>query len=396
MLRKSLIILSLFLNLGLWAQTSDGSNLRISLLTCSKGDDIASDFGHSAIRVKDTISGQDIVFNYGTYDFEAPHFVLKFMRGQMDYLLSACYYQDFIRSYLLDNRAVSERELLLAPDDRMKVYATLVNAWQGPGRRYRYDYFRNNCATKIRDILLGSTSVIPELSTPEHTPEYTFRTAYGNLYLYDVPWLMFGLDMLMGSLLDRPISFTEEMYLPCLLESNLSECAFLADGKPLLSEREILLENEPVEKNALAECLTSPVAVFSALCAIFVLLFLVARDKRKMVRISSSVIHVIIGLVGVLMLFMWFGTEHYWTGANWNLLWASPLYLIPVFMRGSRTREWFIYVLTGISVLTMALQCFIPQHLNWADMPIVVLLVLTAAGTLLTRPSTYKKSKYKR
>lgn len=381
-MRKLLIFVSVLLSLSCWAQVPDGSDLRISLLTCSKGDDIASDFGHSALRVTDLVSGQDIVFNFGTYDFEAPHFVLKFMRGRMDYLLSACYYQDFIQSYLLDNRAVSERLLLLEPDDRVKVYSMLLTVWKGAGRRYRYDYFNNNCATKIRDILLGPKSVVPSLARPPHAPEYTFRTAYGDLYLYDVPWLMFGLDMLMGARLDRPISFDEEMFLPCLLEENLSMCRFEESGAPILGERKIILDNNPVSGGKW-KFLTEPLCLFSTICLIFVILFFPIADRKRYVRIVSSFIYTVVGLTGILMLLMWFCTEHYWTGPNWNLLWAGPLYLVPVFMGRSHLRSILICVLTAISVLTMIFQFLIPQQFNPADIPIVVLLLMLAAGEYL-------------
>jgi len=393
-LRILLTFLSVLLSLSSWAQVSDGSNLRISLLTCSKGDDIASDFGHSALRVTDSLSGQDIVFNFGTYDFEAPHFVLKFMRGQMDYLLSVCYFDAFIDSYRQENRSVSEREFLLEPYDRMMVYAYLVSSYNGSARRYRYDYFINNCATKIREIFIGPKSVIPKLSTPSHTASYTFRTAYGNLYLPDVPWLMFGLDMLMGARLDRPISFNEEMYLPCLLESNLSGCTFEDSGKPLLGESVTLLENTPSEEGDFV-FLTDPVWIFSGICILFFLLFILVRDKGKFVRIFSSVVYSTVGLTGVLMLFMWLGTEHYWTGPNWNLLWAGPLYLVPVFMRRGRARWIIICILTAISVLTMLFQFWIPQQFNPADIPIVILLVMLAKGEYLAvrrkKDNTYNR-----
>jgi len=370
------------LSLSCWAQVPDGSNLRISLLTCSKGEDIASDFGHSALRVTDLVSGQDIVFNFGTYDFEAPHFVLKFMRGQMDYMLSACYFQDFIQSYLLDNRAVSERELLLEPADRIRVYSTLLTVWKGTERRYRYDYFKNNCATKIRDLLLGPKSVIPALDKPSHTPEYTFRSAYGALYLYDVPWLMFGLDMVMGARLDVPVSFEDEMYLPCLLERNLADCRFEDGGGPVLGERVVLLDNEPAVKGKF-EWVTSPMSLFCGLCIVFGLLFAFVRNRGRMVSIVSSFVYAAVGLTGILMLFMWFCTEHYWTGPNWNLLWAGPLYLVPVFMRTGRARTLLVFVLTFISALTMIFQFLIPQQFNRADIPIVVLLLMLAAGEYL-------------
>ncbi|MBQ0006344.1 MAG: DUF4105 domain-containing protein [Alistipes sp.] len=378
-MRRFLSAFFFLVSLTLGAQETVGSSLRVSLLTCSKGDEIASDFGHSAIRIRDAVSGQDLVFNFGTYDFEAPHFVLKFMRGQMDYLLSVCHFEGFLDSYLLENRAVSERELLLPPESRMKIYTHLVSLYNGSGRRYRYDYFRNNCATRIRDILLGEGSVIPRLQKPAHEAEYTFRSAYGSLYLEEEPWLMFGLDLLMGARLDRPISFEEEMYLPCLLEKNLSECRFADSGSPLLGEEIPLLGDCPEERGRWT-FLYGPMSVFSAVFLFLAVLLFVLRGRPCFLRMLSSLVYTVIGLTGVLLLLMWFCTEHYWTGVNWNLLWANPLYLIPAFMHGGRARNWMVYILTSMSVLAVALQFFIPQPFNDADIPIVAIMALPAVG----------------
>ncbi len=314
------------------------------------------------------------------------------MRGQMDYLLSVCHFKGFLDSYLLENRAVSERELLLPPEARVEVYAYLVSLYNGPGRRYRYDYFRNNCATRIRDILLGEGSVIPRLQKPAHEAEYTFRSAYGSLYLENEPWLMFGLDLLMGARLDRPISFEEEMYLPCLLEKNLSECRFSDSGNPLLGEEISLLNNCPEERERWT-FLYGPVGVFSGVFFLLAVLLFVLRGRLCLLRVLSSVVHTVIGLTGVLLLLMWFCTEHYWTGANWNLLWVSPLYLIPAFMHGGCARDLIVYVLTVVSVLTMALQSFLPQPFNAADIPIVAILVLPAVEIYLNHLKAQRHEK---
>lgn len=366
------------------AQALDGSSLTISLLTCSCGDDVASAFGHSAIRVKDSISGADMVFNYGSYNFNEPHFVYKFMKGRLDYMLAFCSFDAFITSYIMENRSVEECVMNLSPEQKAAVYTFLVNNYQGRNRFYRYDYFIDNCATRIRDILIGPKTVTGGLDEPEHTPSRTYRTSLEEFCIGESGWLKFGLDALLGARIDKELTFDGEMYLPCLLEANLMECTDIASGNNILYPPVQILGRTapyiPKVREILVK-MTSPAVVFTALCVLFCLLFLFSHRRERAVPLFSRMLFMVLGLTGVLLAFMWFGTDHYWTKDNWNLLWADPLLLLPALIRGGRLRNIFVYVLTAISLATVPLMAVIPQELNAAVIPVAVLEALCGAAT---------------
>jgi len=362
------------------AQTA-GDSLRISLLTCSRGDDVASAFGHSAVRVSCPSQGMDIVFNYGTYDFNAPHFVLNFMRGRMIYMLSATYFDDFISDYRFENRAVREQEFNLTAEQKNAVYAFLLHNWNTDARYYRYDYFIDNCATRIRDIFLKKMAAPCDSIRRNFTPSRTFRSEFGSLCLYDWPWLRFGIDLLLGARIDEPLSFEEEMFIPSVMAEHFSDCEI--GGGPLVGESVLILPNRPDENEAasrIASVVTAPFGVFTLLSIIFVLLFLLFKGNRRrtFVTVFSGVYFTILGLCGTLFLLLWFCTDHYWTGLNWNLVWANPLFFIPVFQKCSRARNVLIWCLAAVSLLLLVCQAIVPQALNPAITPLILLTAFLA------------------
>ncbi len=382
----------------LTAQTAGGSTFRISLLTCSSGTDIASAYGHSAIRVTDPVSGADMVFNYGSYNFEEPHFVYKFMRGRLDYMLAVSSFEAFMNAYRRENRSVDECVLNLTPEQEVAVYIFLVNNYQGRNRFYRYDYFSDNCATRIRDILIGSESVTGGILPEGQTSIYTYRTAIGSLCIGDEKWLQFGLDILLGARIDKPLSVEEEMFLPSLLEKHLLESKDMASGNGILLGKERILACQPVgstRAERFLKSLTSPVAVFSALCLAFCLLIVFSASRDKVAVRFSRAVSLLVGLAGALVLFMWLGTDHYWTKENWNLLWADPLFLVPAVIRRGRIREISLCVLSAIALVPLPLWGVIPQQLNPAVLPLVALMVLVCAAVMLCGTERVVDSKYK-
>lgn len=125
---------------------------RISLLTCSPGNELYSVFGHSAIRVKDLPNKVDIVFNYGVFDFSDPNFYPNFVRGRMNYILAGNYYEDFYSSYVEENRSISEQVLNFSKEEKQHLLDSLFINYMPEHRYYRYDFFYDNCATRIRNV----------------------------------------------------------------------------------------------------------------------------------------------------------------------------------------------------------------------------------------------------
>ena len=126
----------------------------ISVLTCSPGPDLYSSFGHTAIRIQDSINNRwvDVVYNYGTFQF-TDDFYFKFAKGQLDYRLSRSSFGDFQYEYLMTGRGIWEQKLLITPAEKQRLFDLLEENYLPENREYRYDFFYDNCSTRVRDII---------------------------------------------------------------------------------------------------------------------------------------------------------------------------------------------------------------------------------------------------
>ena len=225
------------LSLGAGARDS----LSISLLTCSQGRDISSAFGHSALRVKDLRNGRDMVFNYGTFSFQEPHFMLNFLRGDLNYFLSVTSFQQFKRSYDATGRGISEQTLSLTPLQAAELYSFLTDNYKPSNRYYLYDFLQDNCATRIRDIFDRSK----DFSIKDTLTGTTYRDELTRL-VGDRRWMMFGIDLILGARVDREITVRETAFLPDRLSEVLMNYSNTElDGTPLASAGSTLSSPAP-------------------------------------------------------------------------------------------------------------------------------------------------------
>ena len=156
-LRRSLLLLLVLCATSLQAQQmplSDGATA--SVLTCGPGNDFYTTFGHSAIRITDTASGIDRVYNYGTFNFDTPNFYWVFTRGRLDYQLSCTTFEDFMYEYAYEGREVREQPLTFEAGQVQNLYILLETNYLPQYRHYRYDILRDNCATRVRDIVYSA------------------------------------------------------------------------------------------------------------------------------------------------------------------------------------------------------------------------------------------------
>lgn len=348
---------------------------RVSLLTCSAGEALYSKFGHSAIRVHDPYDGTDIVYNYGLFDFNTPNFYLKFIRGKLPYQLGIQSFSDFLWEYQYEGREVQEMPLELGLEEKRQLLEFLAYNYRPENRKYPYDFFFDNCASRIRDVLENTAAMT---YIPEDTvrPQKTFRQLLDE-YIAQHPWIDFGIDLILGLPADRKASFRDEMFLPDYLAWNLE--AGQTPRAPIAGETVLLLERIPPP--ASRSLLPPPFVFFSLLFLVFAI---VSWKGAGWIRKSlDAAFFLALGLSGALFTFMWAGTDHDATHANLNLLWASPLAfgaLIAVFR--PKQRFWFkaLAITTLIALLGFP---FLPQQMNPAVIPIM-LISLLRCGSYLT------------
>jgi hypothetical protein len=298
----------------------------VSLLTCEPGTALYSSFGHSAIRVREFGSeGRDLVFNFGTFDFDTPNFYGKFATGKLNYMLSVTTYDRFIIEYDYYKRGVREQVLDLNSEQRDYLVQHL-DALYDPARRfYKYDFFFNNCATKIRDafeIAMGQQLVWNDSSSTESK---TFRDLIDE-YVFPLPWADLGIDLALGAVIDKEATEREKQFLPDYMEQAFARASIVGDGptRPFVKESRIILEY-PKEERTLG--LVNPYLIFWVFALAVGILTFFGFRKSKLFKVLDIFLFGILGILGVVVAFLWFFTDHSATLWNWNLLWAFPGHL---------------------------------------------------------------------
>jgi len=213
----------------------------ISLLTCAPGAELYSIFGHSAIRVQDPSKGIDEVYNYGMFSFGTPNFYVKFVKGKLPYWVSKGNFPRFMREYEREQREVFQNELLLTSDEKKEVLAFLENNIKKENRVYAYDFFYDNCSSRIRDVL--ETTLGERLRwSPKEEKDYTYRNLL-DLYLLDSHWSDFGIDLILGKPTDENADVRQQMFLPDFLKLNFESGEVNRNGtwKPLVGPATTLI-----------------------------------------------------------------------------------------------------------------------------------------------------------
>ncbi|HRD07117.1 MAG TPA: DUF4105 domain-containing protein, partial [Saprospiraceae bacterium] len=218
-----LILISFILTFSIGSRGQQGvdtlmNNTQISLLTCDPGSEIYSLFGHSAVRVKNEEKNFDVVFNYGTFDFQTPNFTLKFMRGKLPYRLAVASYGSFLKEYHYFKRGVREQVLQINNSQKEDIIRFLENNAKPENAEYKYDFFYDNCSSRIRDVFEKTLHYPPQYSGEN---KLTFRNLL-HRYLEAWPWLRTGIDIIIGSKADKIADASAQMFIPDKLHDNLA------------------------------------------------------------------------------------------------------------------------------------------------------------------------------
>lgn len=352
----------------------------VSLLTADPGMELYSSFGHSAIRMREIgPEGRDLVFNFGTFDFDTPNFYGKFATGKLNYMLSVATYDRFIIEYDYYKRGLREQVLDLNQEQKDFLLQHL-DAQYDPSRRfYKYDFFYNNCATKIRDafdIAIGDQLVWSDSIAEEKT----FRSLIDEFVL-PLPWADFGIDLALGAVIDRPATELEKQFLPIYMEQAFANATIVENGvsRPLVKQSRVLLE---YPKESAQQSLLNPTVVFWLLAVVFAVLTLYGFKKGKLMKGLDVAFFGVLGILGVVVTFLWFFTDHSATLWNWNILWAFPGHLVLVWGLVARPNaawisSYLLFVL-GATVVVLLLWMVGVQSFYPALVPILLLLLLRA------------------
>jgi len=391
--KKIVLSLILMVNTFVLFSQSKSSDVTISILTCAPGKEIYSIYGHNAIRIQDKSAQSDIVYNYGTFDFDTPGFMVKFMRGKLPYLLAEGDFNRFMREYQYFERAVTEQVLDLDSIQKHKIIDALSINMLPENRAYKYDFFMDNCATRLRDILQNNVNGI---TWDQSSASFkTFRQIIKE-YQQPLPWTNFGIDLIIGAKADRKTTLMEETFIPDYLANALNEVMVkdASNKKIVLSTRELITFPAESQMNRFISFLLSPLFFFLILLIveINILLRSLKNKQNKWISRYDSLWFWVITFCSLLMVFMWFGTDHIPTKNNWNLLWASPL--IPLWWwmssKGSASARYISYLL--LLSITVSIVNAIPtiQILPQYFHPVVIMIgiILLLKGLRIQKAKT--------
>ncbi|MEX0654308.1 MAG: DUF4105 domain-containing protein [Phycisphaeraceae bacterium] len=363
----------------------------VSILTMYPGSAIHARFGHTAIRVHDPLGDIDAVYNYGTFNFDSPMFVVTFIRGQLDYHLSEQQMANVLYQYQhIEQRAVVEQVLDLTAAEREAVFAYLrVNA-QPANATYRYRFLDDNCSTRVRDVF---EDVLGERLRFEEAPEpaTTYRAMLAP-YMANARLLWLGVTLVMGQPGDEAVGRRERMFLPVPLMEAFDAATVAREGeaRPLVREKQALYWYEGADT-------IEPTVRWPALAAWGLLVVgavvtwrevrgrgRMGSRRRRGVSVADALLLGVTGLAGVVVAGMWLGTEHDVTGPNWNLLWAWPTHLLAAVALwrwpGARWLRVYLLAAAGVTLLAALTWPAWPQTLPLALWPVLLLIALRAGA----------------
>jgi len=356
-----------------------GSHLRISLLTCGPGDEAVWEvFGHTGLRVVDSQEHTDMVYNYGTFDF-GPDFEIQFMRGKLLYSLTVMPFQGFMQEYLDAKRKVEEQVLLLDTMQKERLYYFLEWNAEPENKYYKYDFFFDNCATRIRDIfprpeIFGKTFRYGE--TMPAGQRISFRDII-NRYFYRDHWTRVGVNILLGSRIDKPMTSKDIMFLPDYLRDGIGGGS--VKGQPIASPSAVLLPQGPQSGSGPNWPFMVGLLVLALTIAGFTL-----PGLRILGSIMSTLLLSVTGILGMLILVMWFWTDHQGCANNYNLLWCLPTNIIIAFFRPKGRGRYAILAILML-LTTLVLHLLRVQCLTLLELSPILLSLLLVYGSVFRR-----------
>ena len=366
-------------------QTST-SQIRIGVATMQPGEIFWERFGHNAIVVDDPSRGVPLSYNFGFFDLAEPGFVGRFVRGEMEYMLAVLPFEQDLAYYRDTGRGVSIQWLDLPPARAEALARSLAVNALPQNARYGYDYFTDNCSTRVRDALdeaLGGL-LRDRLDAPATAGTNTWRSEAVRL-ASPAGWMWLGFDLGLGPRADVPLTAWQEAFVPMRLADSLRGLR-LADGRPLVRAEQQLLPHRISPEPAALQRTWWPYALAGLLLAAGIVA--VGRWRPRVLAAAALPFWTLCGVLGLLMLFLWCCTAHWAGWENRNLLVYGPLCLLVLpggwrIARGRPPGRWFVpalAVIAGAAAVALALHVALgaQDNLRWIALLLPVHLALWA------------------
>jgi hypothetical protein len=395
-----------------------GSQLTVYLLTMGPGDQVWEKFGHNAIWIQDNATGSNIAYHWGLFDFADKDFIPRFIQGRMRYSMGAFDMSQTVNAYRQTNRTVWAQELNLTPAQRQRLADFVAWNVRPENRYYHYDYFRDNCSTRVRDALDAALGGAIKAGSINTTTETTYR--FHTSRLTQDEWPIFTGTMIgLGEPVDRRINAWEEMFLPVKMKDRLRAISVVRNGvkEPLVKHEEVIVQaTRPPEDSTVRRGIPGYLAIAAVVLLIgFAIFKLGQRSGRATGALMFAAFwSLIAGIAGTVLAGLWAFTDHLYSYRNENVLQITPLSLVLMVLlvrlawvrrkaeandvaaeRRLRSALRWARIVAGLSILGFAMQILpafnqvngdvialvLPLHLG-----VIALLLALAGKELRTAP----------
>lgn len=366
-------------------------SVRVSLLTCAPGAEIYALFGHTALRYENRTTGEDWVFNYGLFSFDAPYFVYRFVKGETDYQLGVSRFASFQASYAMRGSSVYQQELNLTSAEKHRLWDLLEANYRPENRVYRYNFFYDNCTSRARRMI--EQCVDGKVVYPQGKPSLSFRGIVHE-FTAGYPWSEFGIDLCLGSEADEPIDSQQQLFAPFYMRAAAQQAQIVSDGKlrPLvLHETKIVdVQPDPVDE----AFPLSPLAVFNILLGIAWLMGVWQYRWGRVFWGWDLLLFGAQGVAGCIIAFLFFVSTHPTVGSNWLILLLNPLPLcyLPWMICRAIKGQKDLYHVGNVVYLTLFITIapFLLQEFNLSVLPLALSLLISSASHVILYTRKFK------
>jgi hypothetical protein len=366
-----------------------GSELTVSVITLGQGDQVWERYGHNALWIHDAARGTDWTYNWGVFDASSPLFIVRFVRGRMRYWLERVELQHLLAFYRSSDRTITIQRLVLTPTQRVAIRDFVEWNAREENKYYWYDYFRDNCSTRLRDAIDRALGGALRRATEGETTAHTYRSESIRL-MEGMSLTQLGIAIGLGPLADRRLNAWEEMFVPMRMRDRLRDVRVTGpDGRPtslVADERQVYVARRPPELQQ-APPLVRRYAIVGIVAAVVIaglgLLAMVAWGPPF--AVVAAIWSLLSGIGGILLLFLWLGTHHLFAYRNENLFHLSPLAIVvaalapvAVYRHGVRARAWRL----AAAVVAISLVGFVLKALPGFGQHNLAVIALVLPGHL--------------
>lgn len=379
-----------------WASPAADS-LRVSLLTCSPGKEIFELYGHTALRVTNLTKESDLtqnnrtndlVFNFGVFSFNQPYFIARFIKGDTDYTMDAVSFDVFLKSYFRDGRHVEEQILNLNQAESHRLLQALMNLWTQENWSYRYNFFKENCTTRARDIIEQAMDGHIVYAPSDKNKAISYRSIVHE-YTADSPWDEIGQDILLGAEADEPIDGRAQQFVPYHLKKAFSKANIQrTDGTCLpLVQQELQHVSDTAAVPAARHISPTVIAIIWLLITAGIVALRWKKKDTGYLWFYDALPLLLQGCMGVIIAYLFLFSSHPTVNSNWLLIIFNPiplLYLPVALTKAKKRKKDYYHAIATVILLAFCLFAgIIPQDIPTAIILLAWNLLILSAGHIV-------------